>query len=1106
MTPRALVVLVAAAALLCGGIARADTTPPPPQTIKDLKKKKPVEVQKAAPVATDPQRARDTYQQFLDLNTGDAQLRAEAMRRLGDLKLEAGEYDRIEKELADGSPLNTRDAIKLYSSLLATFPQYPRRDAVLYQLARAYEDDQQQDRALTTLDQLVREFPQSPYVDEAHYRAGEMHFVAKRWAAAQNSFAAVIKSGPSSEFYEQGLYKHGWSLFKQGDGDAANVSFGRLLDRLLLSAKHPDSMIDLKRLSRPQHELLDDTLRVMSLTYSYADGPKSVDAAIQKRGARPYDWLLYSSLGDLYVSKERYTDAADSYRAFVQREPNHDQAPILEEQAIEAYKKGGFASLVLEGKREFVERYRYPGTFWTVRTPDTSPEVAARLKLHLQDLAAYYHEQAQASKKPADYQEAAHWYSEFLRSFPNDAAAPRTNYLLADTLFDNHQYREAAVQYEHTAYGYPAHEKSAAAGYAALVAYDKQEPLVSADERAAWHRTSLESAEHFATTFPAHPESAPVLARTTREYYELKDYPKALSTAQLLLDHQPPADAAQSRTAWTVIANSHFEQGDFVAAEGAYRQLQILVPAGDPTRAALDERLAASVYKQAESRQAAGDSAGAVDDYLRVATLAPTAKIRATADFDAAALLVSMKDWPRATDVLEGFRRNFPQSEMQPQVTAKLAVAYAATGKSAQAAVEFERIASSPQQTPEAQREALSQAATLYEKAGDGNHAVSAWTAYVQRFPAPLAPALEARLKLADLASAAGDEHARSKQLEAIVAADRTAGAERSDRSRYLAAKASLELAAPARDAFDSIKLVVPLKKSLEAKKNAMQAALRGYATANEYAVAEVSTAATYETAELYRRLGQDLIHSERPPGLSADELEQYDTLLEEQAFPFEEKAIALHEVNLDRAKDNVYDEWVAKSLDALTKLNPGRYGKVEQGEDYASGASDEAVATRLKEATTLAGAKNYADAETALKALCEEAPDVAAAPLDLGILYARQNRWADAEPSLVDALKRDPANVAARAELGIVYRALGRLNEADSAYRAALELAPDSARIHRNFGILLDAYQKQPAEAVGQYERALALGKADDRALIGWLADAKNRSGQRAAAKGEGT
>ena len=112
----------------------------------------------------------------------------------------------------------------------------------------------------------MRDYPRSPYVAEANFRSGEIHFVAKQWVPAQNSYAAVIKDGPGSEFYEQSLYKHGWSLFKQGDGEAANVSFGKLLDRLLLSSKRADGMVDIKRLTRPQHELLDDTLRVMALT------------------------------------------------------------------------------------------------------------------------------------------------------------------------------------------------------------------------------------------------------------------------------------------------------------------------------------------------------------------------------------------------------------------------------------------------------------------------------------------------------------------------------------------------------------------------------------------------------------------------------------------------------------------------------------------------------------------------------------------------------------------------------------------------------------------------------------------------------------------------
>ena len=75
-----------------------------------------------------------------------------------------------------------------------------------------------------------------------------------------------------------------------------------------------------------------------------------------------------------------------------------------------------------------------------------------------------------------------------------------------------------------------------------------------------------------------------------------------------------------------------------------------------------------------------------------------------------------------------------------------------------------------------------------------------------------------------------------------------------------------------------------------------MKEALADYGKAADYGVAEVTTAANYEIAELYHSLSKDLFASERPKELSKDELEQYDILLEEQAFPFEEEAIELHE------------------------------------------------------------------------------------------------------------------------------------------------------------------------------------------------------------------
>ena len=73
------------------------------------------------------------------------------------------------------------------------------------------------------------------------------------------------------------------------------------------------------------------------------------------------------------------------------------------------------------------------------------------------------------------------------------------------------------------------------------------------------------------------------------------------------------------------------------------------------------------------------------------------------------------------------------------------------------------------------------------------------------------------------------------------------------------------------------------------------------------------------------------------PSGLSELETEQYEILLEEQAYPFEEQAIALHEINVQRAWQGVYDRWVAASFKALAGLMPGRFDKAEQEVRYAS-------------------------------------------------------------------------------------------------------------------------------------------------------------------------
>src|SRR5690606_14033786 len=108
------------------------------------------------------------------------------------------------------------------------------------------------------------------------------------------------------------------------------------------------------------------------------------------------------------------------------------------------------------------------------------------------------------------------------------------------------------------------------------------------------------------------------------------------------------------------------------------------------------------------------DHRAAADHFLRIATVAPTSKIRPTAEYDASVALISLEDWDAAGEVLVAFRNRYPGHTLQADVTNKLAFVYKAAGRAALAAAEYERVEASSKDE-EVRRGALMLAAELYE-------------------------------------------------------------------------------------------------------------------------------------------------------------------------------------------------------------------------------------------------------------------------------------------------------------------------------------------------------------------------------------------------------
>ncbi len=913
-------------------------------TLASLGEELPIKIEKDAVIHSARAKAMEGYWDFMNNAPADS-LRVEALRRLADLELEKSEetyQKQLEKLVEQESKIsrsaqielkesNYEKAIKLYEDALQASADGGIDDPqVLYQLSKAYEQVGKPEKALEALNRLLASFPDIKNRDEVHFRRGELFFQLKKFQQAELAYSQSMVVNPSSPFYEKALSQRGWSTYKQNKYQKALFSFFTIVDRKLSDVQ--GGGLDNSQLSRGDQELLDDTFRVILLSFNELGGPSAINAYFEQNGNKTYEPRVYKGMGDFYSEQGRIKDAADAYTAYVERHPFSVDAPRFDQFAIDAYAKGGFASLALEAKIAFAQKYRINGVYWQKQTLAQQQILIPVIAHNMEELASHYHAVAQKSKNPADYQQAFIWYRQYIKTFSGTKKAAEMNFLLAEALFENRQFEEAAKEYEITAYQYVKAGKNAEAGYAALVAYDEHTKTLQGKRKEIFQRVAIGSALRFGKTFPEDARAPTVLMKSAEDLIALQKYDQAAVAAKSVLELTGKTTEKMRLTSWMILAQSELENGQFGQAESAYKMAQTMVKNDPALSKTIEEGIAASIYKRGEAMREAGDIDGAMAQFKRIAAEVPNTEANIAAQFDVAVNYMASEDWEKAIAEFQRFQRNYPGNKYQATVTENLVLAYMKSDKPLYAAEELEKIIHS-QPNLQKRQQVMWQIAQMYEQAETYDKMIAAYEQYVREYPQPLAQATEARHKIATAYKSMGNNKMYVQWLKEVIRSDKFAGADGTDRTRFLAAKASFELAEPTLKSFREIQLTAPLQANLAKKKARMQTAIDAYTQAANYGVEEVTTASVYLLAEIYGSFGKELLNSERPAGLSPDELEQYDILLEEQAYPFEEKAITIHETNVERVKEGTYDEWVQKSFAALKKLRPVRYAKAEKSE-----------------------------------------------------------------------------------------------------------------------------------------------------------------------------
>ncbi|WP_336366631.1 tetratricopeptide repeat protein [Marinobacter sp. C2H3] len=862
-------------------------------------------------------------------------VRVDAFNRLANIRARSGRNVGYRDDQEAGL---YREALDSYQAILDQGRYAGRLDELLYQMAKAHALVGEPDAATERLEQLVGLYPKSSYATEARFRIAEADFAAGRYTQAASGYRAVIASGGDASgqaLATKARYMLGWSQFKQGPATWADAArtFASVLDETL-----PDAA-SLNAVPTSSVDTLDDTLRILAVMAQRKEGLASLDAWLGETEPRPWTGLVYDRLADLYATEGQPDKSVAVNEAFVRRYPGQPFVADFRAQTVAVWTDAGQPTAVRHAKASFVAAYRGRDAYQGLPARHQS-----RWRDYARTLAdtAYAKGSAeQGANRVTAFDRAADYYE----ALANRATEPGPVWRLAGDARLQAGEDDAAIRAFRTAgYEVPGYAEAADAAWAAVAVLRRNAPdgpgpssaEAQPDPAAGENRLAALSSEvtRFSGAYPQDGRLPAVQADLANRWLALGDRAQALAWAGRVLDHRE-LKAGQRYDAWLVTARVQQADGEWSMAERAWQNALAVLDeqrrargqdAGldHGQRPALVAQLATVIYQQGRAAAGRGDVDEAVRHFRRIQAASPGSETAVRGEFDAANTLLRARRWPEAIDSLEAFRRAYPEHDLSGQIPEKLVYAYSESGQPVRAADELVAQANRAS-APWPMR---LRAAELYHNAGAVQERDALYRAYLDTAPVP--DSAEAFVQTQTfrhrLATSAGNDEAARRTWQASLVSAELGSPWHSEDTLAWSADAALVMGVRAAERFEGIALKAPLAEALDRKQAALEAARERFMQADQLGGDRHHSEVLFRRAELYRQLAADLMASEVPDTLSEMEAAQYQMLLEEQAYPFEEKAIDLHAQNHQGLRADAYDPWIERSLAALAKLNPGRY------------------------------------------------------------------------------------------------------------------------------------------------------------------------------------
>jgi tetratricopeptide (TPR) repeat protein len=662
--------------------------------------------------------------------------------------------------------------LELYQRLIEQFPQSKLVDDASYNKAFLLEDLAQRDSAVVLYEKFVQDFPNSRYVPEALFRIAEYYFnpPVNQLERAIEIYRRILQYNDSPK-YDEALYRLGWSYYKLNDYPQAISYFTLLAD-------------DIKRSQRldPKNKITNPSLAEESIEYigiAFLDYKGAAAAAdyLNSVGGRQYGIDILRKIGDVYMNvKEEYDKAIEAYRLLLKMFPVAPEAPMARAKIAECYRALDEEQMAYLQRDSLLVEYHENSAWWQHNTDE-----GLRAKTHqlvergLRENINLLLKRADENNDMALYAQAVRDSRKYLRAFPKDSAASQIHWNMALTLDAKLRQSDAAYNeyincsnlYWNSRFRKMAAENAVAlaqeiAGADTAGPVAMKRPAVmplnigemktamqdsTAKDPAAKLRRALHlerreltpgqrklaaALDNYIKLFPHEPETAERLAQAGALYYNNNDFAEAIKYFKTLNRHFPDSRAAEY--AEYLLMESYFGKIDYKSSEIVAKRIRLSSKNADYVAKA-EQRLAESIFLQAEGLANLAEHLKAAEEYRRVFEEVPQAEFADLALHNAGLEFDQAREYSRAVETYGVLVSTFAQSPHYLPALNNMAYDYGALNDYRNAALTFERLANEDPDSAKGETY-LYNASGFYVKAEEWQRAIRVNRTFVSRFPA----------------------------------------------------------------------------------------------------------------------------------------------------------------------------------------------------------------------------------------------------------------------------------------------------------------------------------------------------------------------------------